>query len=158
MATFMRENDAPSSKYAECFVKRENGDRKSLLIAKDFEANASVETKEVPVLGKLIKGRKPMGLEIKIKMTIYKCTEYFDNLIEEYKETGILPTFEISVTNNDPTTSIGNSIKIYRDVVLDGDVLLSMFDAEGEFIEQSIEGYACDYSSNTKYKDPEYLM
>lgn len=42
-----------------------------------------------------------------------------------------------------PATSVGRSTKIYNDCILDGDVLLSMFNSEGDFVEQSIEGY-CD--------------
>jgi hypothetical protein len=32
-----------------------------------------------------------------------------------------------------------------------------MFDADGEFIEQSIEGYAQDFSRPEKYNNPTYM-
>ena len=41
--------------------------------------------------------------------------------------------------------------------MIDGDVLLSMFDAEGGFVEQEINFYAADYSSPESYKEPSYL-
>jgi hypothetical protein len=41
--------------------------------------------------------------------------------------------------------------------VIDGDILLSMFDADGEFIEQTIEAYAMDFDTAEKYKTPDYI-
>ena len=156
MSNYMPFNDAPSAKLATCHVTI--GDRRyAMLMAKDFEATMNVETKEVPALGRIVKGVKPVGATIKYKMTVYHCTEIFDEVVETYKNTGLMPTFDIQVTNDDPATSVGRSTKIYNDCIIDGDVLLSMFDADGEFIEQTIEGYAQDFSRPEKYTNPNYM-
>ena len=156
MNAYMPANDAPSAKLATCFVSI-GDNRYAMLMAKDFEAKVNIETKEVPALGRTIKGVKPIGGTIKFKMTIYHCTEVFDEVVETFKNTGIMPTFDIQVTNEDPATSIGRSSKIYTDCILDGDVLLSMFDADGEFVEQVIEGYAQDFTRPEKYTNPNYM-
>lgn len=156
MSNYMPFNDAPSAKLATCFVTIGNR-RYSMLMAKDFEANMNVETKEVPTLGRTVKGVKAVGATIKWKMTVYKCMEIFDEVVEQYKNTGLMPTFDIQVSNEDKATSVGRSTKIYTDCIIDGDVLLSMFDADGEFVEQSIEGYAQDFSRPEKYKNPTYM-
>ena len=153
---YMPENEAPSAKLATAYVTIDDK-RYSLLNAKDFEAKMSVETKEVPVLGKIIKGVKPTGATIKFKMTIYHCTEIFDEVLEHYKNTGRMPAIDLQVTNEDTGTSCGKSTKIYTGCVLDGDVLLSMFDADGDFIEQSIEGYAEDFTRPEKYTNPTFM-
>lgn len=153
---YMPANDAPSAKLATCFVSI-GSNRYAMLMAKNFEGKFSVETKEVPALGRTVKGVKPVGGTIKFKMTIYKCTEIFDEVIEQYKNTGLMPSMDIQTTNEDPATSVGRSSKIYTDCVLDGDVLLSMFDADGEFVEQEIEGYAQDFSRPEKYTNPSYM-
>ena len=153
---YMPANDAPSAKLATCFVSI-GDNRYAMLMAKNFEGKFSVETKEVPALGRTVKGVKPVGGTIKFKMTIYKCTEIFDEVIEQYKNTGLMPSMDIQTTNDDPATSVGRSSKIYRDCVLDGDVLLSMFDADGEFVEQEIEGYAQDFTRPEKYTNPSYM-
>ena len=156
MPNYMPANDAPSAKLATCFVTI--GDRRySMLMAKEFEAKMNVETKEVPTLGRTIKGVKPTGGTIKFSMTVYHCTEIFDDVVEQYKNTGLMPSFDIQVTSEDPATSAGRSTKIYTDCILDGDVLLSMFNADGEFIEQSIEGYAQDFTRPEKYTNPTYM-
>lgn len=156
MNAYMPANDAPSAKLATCFVTIRDR-RYAVLMAKDFEGKASVETKEVPALGRIVKGVKATGMTLKFKMTVYKCTEIFDDIIEEYKNTGVLPTFDIQTTNEDAATSVGRSTKIYNNCIIDGDVLLSMFDADGEFIEQSIEGYAQDFNRPEKYTNPTYM-
>ena len=153
---YMNEQDAPSAKKAEVFVTIGNK-RYKALNAKNCEVNANLSSKEIAVLGKMIKGRKVTGMTIKGKMTVHKCTEIFDDIVTQYKNTGNLPTFDLQISNYDETTCMGRSTKIYNDCVIDGDVLLSMFDAEGEFIEQTIEFYASDYSRPEKYKNPAYM-
>ena len=153
---YMPANDAPSAKLATCFVSI-GSNRYAMLMAKNFEGKFSVETKEVPALGRIVKGVKPVGGTIKFKMTIYKCTEIFDEVIETYKNTGVMPLMDIQTTNEDDSTSVVKSSKIYTDCILDGDVLLSMFNADGEFVEQEIEGYAQDFSRPEKYTNPSYM-
>lgn len=153
---YMPMNDAPSAKLATAYVTID-GNRYALLMAKNFEGKMNVETKEVPTLGRTVKGVKAVGASIKFSMTVYKVTEIFDELVERYKNTGLLPTFDLQVSNEDPATSIGRSTKIYTDCVIDGDVLLSMFDADGDFVEQTIEGYAQDFSRPEKYTNPSYM-
>lgn len=153
---YMPMNDAPSAKLATAYVTID-GNRYALLMAKNFEGKMNVETKEVPTLGRTVKGVKAVGASIKFSMTVYKVTEIFDELVERYKNTGLLPTFDLQVSNEDPATSIGRSSKIYTDCVIDGDVLLSMFDADGDFVEQTIEGYAQDFTRPEKYSNPSYM-
>lgn len=152
----MNAQDAPCTKFAEFFCTI-NGRRYSMLNAKDLEATASVETTDVPRLGSVINGKKATGLEVKLKFTVYKVSEMFDELIEQFKNTGYLPSFECQVTSYDESTSIGRSTKVYKDCVLDGDVLLSKFDADGELIEQELECYAQDYESAESYTNPTYM-
>lgn len=153
---FFNPQDAASAKLAEFFCTI-GGRRYSMLNAKNFEAKASVSTADVPRLGATITGKKANGLEVKLSFTVYKCSPMFDNMIETYKDTGVLPTFECQVTSEDKATNTGKDTKIYTDCVIDGDVLLSMFDAEGEFIEQDIEAFAMDFTSKDKYTEPDYM-
>lgn len=156
MQELMKTQDAPGSKMGTVFCTI--GTRRyAMLNAKKVEVTASVETKEVPRLGAIIKGRKATGLEVKIVMTVYKCSGMFDQVIKQFKETGAMPTFDVQVTSWDETTSIGRDSKIYPNCIIDGDVLLSMVDAEGDFIEQEITAYADDFNISENYTDPTYM-
>lgn len=152
----MNTKDAVNANYAECFVTL-NGTRYTMMMAKEFEGKASINTKEVYRLGNTMVGHKPQTVTISFSMTIYKCTEIFDQVVEEFIKTGVMPTFDIQTSNEDPATSIGRSTKIYTNCILDGDVLLSMFNAEGDFVEQSIEGYCDGFTRPEKYTNPSYM-
>lgn len=152
----MNTQDAISANFAECFVTLD-GTRYSMLMAKEFEGRASVNTAEVPRLGSTVVGHKAQTVELAFSMTIYKCTEIFDEVIERFIKTGVMPSFTIQTSNDDPATSVGRSTKIYNGCVLDGDVLLSMFNAEGDFVEQSIEGYCDSFSRPEKHTNPSYM-
>lgn len=149
-------NDAQRSKFAELFVTI-NGRRYSMLNAKNFNATANITNNKVPTLGSIVSGRKPNEMEIKLSMTVYNCSDMFVELVSTFKDTGVLPRFECQVTQEDNTSNIGRSTRVYQDCVIDGDILLNMFDAEGEFIEQTIEAYAMDYITADKYVTPSYM-
>ena len=140
----MRAGDAVSAHRAECFVTID-GKRYSMLMAKDFEGKAQVNTKEADTV------------VLAFSMTIYKCTEIFDDVIERFIRTGVMPTFTIQTSNDDQASTVGRSTKIYNECVLDGDVLLSMFNAEGDFIEQTIEGFCDSIARPEKYTNPAYM-
>ena len=108
-------------------------------------------------MGSVIMGKKPTTVEISFSMTIYKCTEIFDDIVDEFIKTGVMPTFTIQTSNEDPATSVGRSTKVYNDCVLDGDVLLSMAGSEDDFIEQEISGYAGSYTRPEKFSNPSYM-
>ena len=77
---YMPANDAPSAKLATAYATID-GNRYALLMAKNFEGKMNVETKEVPTLGRTVKGVKAVGASIKFSMTVYKVTEIFDELV-----------------------------------------------------------------------------
>lgn len=152
----MNTGDAPVAKFAQVFVTRA-GKRHAMLMCKNFEGKANVSTQDVPRMGSVIMGKKPTTVELSFTMTIYKCTEIFDDIVDDFTKTGIVPTFTVQVSNEDPATSIGRSTKIYNDCVLDGDVLLSLAGSEDDFIEQEISGFAGSIERPSRYKDPAYM-
>ncbi len=152
----MNTQDAVSANFAECFVTLD-GVRHPMLMAKEFEGKATINTKEVYKLGNPVVGHKAQTVVLAFSMTIYKCTEIFDEVVERFIKTGVLPTFDIQISSEDPASTIGRSTKVYNGCTLDGDVLLSMFNAEGEFVEQSIEGFCDSFARPEKYTNPSYM-
>lgn len=152
----MNTNDAPVAKFAEVFVTRNNR-RYAMLMCKNFEGKANISTQDVPRMGSVITGKKPTTIELSFSMTIYKCTEIFDDVVDEFIKTGVMPLLTIQTSNEDPATAVGRSTKVYNDCVLDGDVLLSMTGSEDDFIEQEISGYAGGYTRPEKFKNPSYM-
>ena len=150
----MRQEYVGAKKQATCFVTL-NGNRYEFFFARSFEGKVNVTTKEVPMLGRIMNGRKATGAEGKFKLVIYRVTDVFNEVLLEYLDTGILPELEIQVTEEDPSSPMGRSTKIYSDCMIDGELLLSVFDDAGDFVEQTIEGYYFDVKMPEKYTDPE---
>lgn len=67
----MNTQDAVSANYAECFVTID-GTRYSMLMAKEFEGKATINTKEVYKLGNPVVGHKAQTMALAFSMTIYK--------------------------------------------------------------------------------------
>lgn len=122
-----------------------------------YALKATINTKEVYKLGNPVVGHKAQTMALAFSMTIYKCTEIFDTVVERFLKTGVMPTFTVQTSNDDPATSVGRSTKIYNDCILDGDVLLSMFNSEGDFVEQSIEGYCDSFTRPEQHTNPAYM-
>ena len=152
----MATNDAPVAKFAEVFVTL-NGKRYAMLMCKNFEGKASISNQDVPRMGSIIMGKKPTTVELSFSMTIYQCTEIFDDVLDTFIKTGVMPTMDIQTSNEDPATSMGRTTKVYNDCVLDGEVLLSLAGSEDDFIEQEISGFANSITRPEKYKNPAYM-
>lgn len=156
MNDYFNPQDTPNAKWGMAYVTR-GGNRYSFFNAKKVKVNANVSTKKVPIIGRTVDARKATSMEIKITMTIYKCSEHFDDIVTEFKKTGVLPTFDLQVDSDDPAAAMGRTSKTYKDCIIDGDVLLSLLDADDNFIEQEVTAYATDYMSTAKYTPPEYM-
>lgn len=145
----MRAKDTVSAKLASAYVTIE-GRRYLLFQAKDFEANFKKNKKSVDILGRTASGNKASGWSGTFKLTIYHNTEIFNDMFEQYKNTGEDIYFDMQVTNNDPSSAAGRNTKIYKDCNLDEGVLQS-FDASGDWLEQSLSGTFENYESPLKF-------
>lgn len=153
MGVYMNTQDAPLANLGTFFTTI-NGRRYEMLNVRNVEATASVNTEEIHRAGARVLGHKVSGeVTLKLSFTVYKCSEMFDKLVEEYIKTGVMPTFDCQIDSDDPATSIGMSSKTYTGCVLDGDILLSKLDAEGGFIEQELTAYASDMIVGSEYDD-----
>ena len=146
----MNAKDAVSAKLEECDVTSE-GRRYLLMQGKDFEAKFEKTKKEINVLGKTGSGNKSTGWKGTGKITIYKNTSIFDELMERYKNTGEDVYFDIQVSNEDPTSAAGVCTMVFMGCNVDGGVLAS-FDVDGDFLEQEIDFTFEDFSNPTKFK------
>ena len=102
----MNAKDAISASQAECFVTIE-GSRYNFMQAINLEANFEKTKSEIPILGKTGKGNKTTGWKGTGSATFHYNTSIFRQLLYRYKETGEDIYFDIQVTNEDPTSSVG---------------------------------------------------
>ena len=123
----MKAKDTLCASLAECFAKI-NGNRYNFMQAINLEARIDKSKTEVPILGKTGKGHKSTGWNGTGSATFHYNTSIIRKMLEEFKNTGRDVYFEIQITNEDPTTSVGRQTVILSECNIDGGIL-AKFDA-----------------------------
>ena len=154
MSNVMNAKDAISASLAECYVIL-NGDRVNFMQAINLEASIEKTKTEVPILGKTGKGNKTTGWKGKGSATFHYNTSVFRELLLQYKNTGKDIYFDIQVTNEDPTASVGRQTVILKDCNLDGGIL-TKFDANSEYIDESVDFTFEDFEIPEKFSRLDY--
>jgi len=151
--TIMSPADVVSAGMAKCYITM-NGRRYLMMMARDFEAKFKKKTAAVPILGRRMAGHKATGAEGTFTMTIYKVTDFFDEMCRTYQEDGAETTFDILVTVDDPQSTAGVSSKVFRGCTLSGEIPLAYLSAENKWLEQKVEGYFDTFDISSKFSDP----
>ena len=133
----MHAKDSVQAKLAECFVTI-GSNRYNFMQAINLEAKIEKQKTEVPILGKTGAGNKSTGWTGSGSATFHFNTSIFRKMLKQYKETGQDVYFDIQVTNEDPTSSVGRQTVILKDCNLDG-AILTKFDAGEEYLEDSFD-------------------
>lgn len=137
MGNIMNAKDAVSASLAKCFVTIE-GNRYEFMQAINLEASFEKTKSEVPILGKTGKGNKSTGWKGTGNATFHYNTSIFRKLLKRYKDTGEDVYFDIQVTNEDPSSTVGRQTVILKDCNLDGGTL-TKFDADAEYLDETID-------------------
>lgn len=145
----MNAKDAVSASLAECFVTIE-GNRYNFMQAINLEANFEKNKSQVPILGKTGKGNKATGWSGSGSATFHYNISIFRELLYRYKNTGEDIYFDIQVTNEDPTSSVGRQTVILKGCNLDGGVL-TKFDADAEYLDEEMEFTFEDFEIPEKF-------
>lgn len=127
------------------------GKRYKLMQLINFEATIDIKIGEVAILGKTGKGSKPSGWTGKWKGTAHYNQSVLREMWLEYKNSGILPSMDIQISNEDPTTSVGRQTVILKDCLSSGGVLTKL-DADSETLDEDIEGTFDDFELPEKFK------
>lgn len=150
-SALMRGQDAISAKLAKCFVTIE-GKRYNFMQMIDFEANMEKNKQEVPILGQTGTGNKSSGWKGTFKGTAHYNQSIFRALLLRYKKTGEDVYFDIQVTNDDPISAAGKQTIVLTGCNLDGGIL-TKFDADGEYLDEEIEGTFEDWKMPTQFNN-----
>lgn len=127
---FMNEMDAISGKHAKAFVTI-NGQVEELFYARSLEANIDKNKTDVPVVGKTNIGQKAVGWTGTGTLNIYYVTSLFRRLVRDYIKTGRDFYFDLTVSNEDPTSATGRQTVVLKNCNLDS-VIAAQFDATSE--------------------------
>lgn len=138
MATIMNAKDAVYGSLAECFITVD-GNRYNFMSLTEFESKWEVNITEVAILGKVGMGHKSAGGKGTWSGTAHYNQSIFRKIAYDYQKTGVMPYFEIQVTNEDPSSSIGRQTIIHHDCLCDT-FILAKFQAGEELLDEELSG------------------
>lgn len=136
--TTMNAKDAVYGSLAECFITLE-GNRYHLMNITEFESKWETSITDVPILGKVGMGHKAAGGKGTWSGTAHYNQSIFRKMADTYQKTGVMPYFEIQVTNEDPTSAVGRQTIIHHDCLCDT-FTLAKFQAGEELLEEELSG------------------
>ncbi len=145
----MNGKDALSASLAECYVTI--GDKRyNFMQAIKLEAKVEKTKSEVPILGRTGKGNKATGWKGTGSATFHYNTSIFRDLLARYKDTGEDIYFDIQVTNEDSSSSVGRQTAILKGCNVDGGIL-TKFDADAEYLDEDMDFTFEDFEIHEKF-------
>ena len=152
----MKAKDTLFAGLAECYVTI--GTRRyNFMQAINMEVNFKKNKTKVPILGKTGKGNKASGWEGTGKATFHYNTSVFRQMMLQYKDTGEDIYFEIQISNEDKSSAVGRQTIILIDCDIDGGIL-AKFDADGEYLDESMDFTFEDFKMPESFKDLEGFL
>ncbi len=135
--------DTLSGSQASAYITID-GNRYCFMQMSEFTANMEVSVTEVPILGRTGKGHKPAGWTGTWSAKAYFNQSIIRLMLLEYKKTGKLKYFEIQVSNEDATTTVGRQTVVLKQCLTKGGVL-AILNANSETLSEDISGTFDDW-------------
>ena len=107
-----------------------NGKRETIAGLRNIRTNADIQNADMRVIGTRTIQGKPNGAKLTGSGNIYYGSNVWTDMVLEYINTGVMPEFDIQITNNDPASSVGSQTMAYYGCRLTGTIPLSILDSE----------------------------
>ncbi|MGL5973428.1 MAG: phage tail tube protein [Oscillospiraceae bacterium] len=133
---YLHAKDIISGQEAVAFIKI--GDIiEEMFYAKNLKAIAKKKKVLLKTLGRRGAQSKTSGFEGTGSMNIYSVTSLFKKLMSDYIKSGKDVYFDIQVTNNDPTSSVGQQTVLLKNCNIDS-VVMANFDIYSESLDEQM--------------------
>lgn len=147
----MKARDTISASLAECFITV-GSRRYNFMQAIKVEVKFEKTKTEVPILGKTGKGNKATGWKGTGSATFHYNQSVLRQMMLDYKETGEDTYFDMQITNEDPTSTVGKQTIILIDCNIDGGIL-AKFDADADYLDEDMDFTFEDFSIPESFKE-----
>lgn len=155
MALFMKIDDGVDGKQGSVYITVDNK-VKELPGVQKIEAKDSIAERTMKTVGTVKTQSAAAGVEGSGSLTIhYWAIMIFSEMVATYRKTGVMPTFDLLIINNDPATSLGRRSTAFTDCCLSGDVPQALLDATtDDHLTIDIEFKYSDCSIQDEFSEP----
>ncbi|WP_063564538.1 phage tail tube protein [Paenibacillus sp. O199] len=133
---FLKASDTISGQEGRAYATI-NGQTEEMFYVKTLEATVEKQKAEVKTLGRRGVQHKATGWSGSGSMTIFYTSSRFRELMLQYMQNGVDTYFDIEVTNEDPSSTIGKQTVTLKGVNLDS-VIMASLDTEAEALEEEV--------------------
>ena len=133
---YMLDNDPINGKLGEIYATI-NGERHKIINVKNIEISIEKKKEEINCLGRIMVGHKAYASVGTGKATLYYGGRIFRDQLEKFCATGEDAFFEMQITNDDSTSTLGRQTLVLTGVNIDGG-LLSKMDQDAGALEEDI--------------------
>ncbi|ABS41727.1 phage tail tube protein [Clostridium botulinum] len=119
-----------------------DGRNEELFYAKKIESKVEKEKSEGKTLGKRGTQSKAKGYKGTGTLTIYYITSLFREMMIKYMKEGIDTYFDMTVVNEDPTSTVGKQTTVLKNCNLD-ECPMALLDVDSDSLEEEI-GFTFD--------------
>ena len=133
---FLKAGDTISGQEGRAYATI-NGQVEEMFYIRTLEATIEKQKTEVRTLGRRGVQHKASGWTGSGTMTIYYVTTLFRQLMLDYIKNGRDIYFDVTIVNEDPTSSIGRQTVVLKNVNLDS-VMAARLDTETEVLDEEI--------------------
>lgn len=134
-----------------------NGQNVEAAGMKNIETDAEIQGTDMRVVGTRKIQNKANGAKLTGKGKIYYGSNLFIDMVLQYINTGEMPQFDIQITNNDPSTTIGSQIMAYYGCQLTGTIPLSILDDETAMLNYDFNFTYTNVARLQAFNDPAEL-
>ena len=133
---YLHAKDVINGQEATAFIKID-GRVEQMFYAKNLKAITKKNKTLIKTLGRRGTQSKTSGFTGTGSVKIYSVTSLFKKLMSDYIKTGKDMYFDIQVSNEDPTSSVGRQTVVLKNCNLDS-VLMANFDIDAEALEEEM--------------------
>lgn len=149
---YLKGRDVISGQEGTAFMQI-NGRNEFMFYVKELKATVKKQKEKVRTLNRRGTQNKSTGFEGEGKMTIYGVTSQFKQMMLDYMKNGRDTFFDIQITNDDATSSIGRQTTVLRECNLD-EVVMANLNVEDEFLEEEVNFTFEDVDLLESFKTP----
>ena len=134
-----------------------NGQNREVAGMRNITTNAEIESDDMRVIGTRKIQDKPNGAKLTGEGNIYYGSNLWTDMILQYINTGVMQEFDIQITNQDPTTSLGSQDMAYYGCHLIGTIPISILDSEEAMLNYDFEFAYTDVARLKSFNEPSML-
>ena len=154
--SYLLAKDAPNGAEGSVVVTR---DSRNYVVAgmRNIQGNAELQSSDMRVIGTRTIQDKPNGAKLTGTGNIYYGTNLWTDMVLEYINTGVMPEFDIQITNSDPTTTVGSQVVAYYGCHLTGTVPISILNSEEAMLNYDFNWVYTRVARLQSFNDPAQL-